>query len=134
MAKLLTIAILLYLIPMAICAKEPFLSPKIEYITNEYLEETKKLLEHNITNLQPHNNKISINTKGLLGEKLAIVGTGETLADIPDDHGNMLFTVGKITKEGVYIKYRTEFDHNSFGKNLITIDKGQVFLEFSNGL
>ena len=47
----------------------------------------------------------------------------------PDDHGSATFTVKQITPEGVVLSYHTSFDHRSFGKNLESIDEGEITLE-----
>ena len=48
----------------------------------------------------------------------------------PDDHGSTSYTVSKITDEGVVFQYESSFSHQSFGKNLITIDQGTFLLQW----
>lgn len=45
---------------------------------------------------------------------------------VPDHHGRLLFQVSKIKEESVVFHYTSSFNHNSFGKNLITTDEGEV--------
>ncbi len=47
----------------------------------------------------------------------------------PDHHGSRIFTVLRITPGEIVLSYRSEFDHQSFGKNLTTIDEGEFTLE-----
>ncbi len=47
----------------------------------------------------------------------------------PDHHGSAIFTVKQIAPEGLVLSYRTEFDSRSFGKNVISIDEGEIKLE-----
>ena len=47
----------------------------------------------------------------------------------PDHHGSATFTVKSITPEGVVLNYRTTFSHLAFGKNLVSIDEGEITLE-----
>ena len=51
----------------------------------------------------------------------------------PDHHGRKIFTVKRITADGILLEYFTTFDHRSFGENLITQDRGEIELHpFSN--
>jgi hypothetical protein len=47
----------------------------------------------------------------------------------PDHHGSAIFTVKRITPEGVVLSYSTSFDGRSFGEDLFSIDVGEITLE-----
>lgn len=42
----------------------------------------------------------------------------------PDDHGFTSYIIEEFEETGVKLSYKTTFDHRSFGKNLISRDKG----------
>jgi hypothetical protein len=54
-----------------------------------------------------------------------IYDLGDTF-DLPDHHGNVRFTLKKISPAAIFLTYRTSFSHMSFGKNLVTIDEGEL--------
>jgi len=55
-----------------------------------------------------------------------IVGAGESFQDAPDHHASATYSVVDIEPDHVVIAYETRFDHRSFGKNLISVDRGTV--------
>lgn len=48
----------------------------------------------------------------------------------PDDHGSSSCTVDSIDQSGVILSYTNSFDHRSFGKNLISNDRGTFRLSW----
>jgi len=51
----------------------------------------------------------------------------------PDRHVSVKFTLKEIRDDGVILSYESSFDHRSFGKDLITKDKGTFKVLFKNG-
>ena len=54
----------------------------------------------------------------------------ESFSAQPDHHTSRELTVLKILKNAVLLGYRDKFDHRSFGKNLITLDSGEIMIEY----
>lgn len=46
--------------------------------------------------------------------------------EVMDGHGRMTFEISKVMENSVIFHYRSSFSLNSFGKNLTTIDEGEV--------
>ena len=57
-----------------------------------------------------------------------LLSVGDTFNGPPDHHARCTFTVQAITNQGVTMAYRSEFDHRSFGRNQISVDRGRVLL------
>ncbi len=56
-------------------------------------------------------------------------GEGEEFSTAADHHSSIKLKVKEISKEkGVTIEYISRFDHRSFGKSLITEDRGEITL------
>lgn len=49
---------------------------------------------------------------------------------LPDHHGSVKFVLKNIYFGGADFEYESTFDHRSFGKNLLTVDRGMVRLDF----
>jgi hypothetical protein len=49
----------------------------------------------------------------------------------PDKHASFAFELIRINKNGIILKYQATFDHRSFGKNLISIDEGELEIPYS---
>lgn len=49
-----------------------------------------------------------------------------------DHHLSLTWRIEGISAAGVQIGYEARFDHGSFGKDLITIDRGRVRLPYRN--
>ncbi len=55
--------------------------------------------------------------------------TGEAFSSGADHHSSLMLKVTNISKEkGVTISYLSKFNHKSFGKDLITEDRGEFTL------
>ncbi len=48
----------------------------------------------------------------------------------PDHHSAIEFTVLAVSDTGVTIGYTSRFDHRSFGKDLLTIDRGSFEIDY----
>lgn len=51
---------------------------------------------------------------------------GESFKHRPDHHLTSCYTLKAIEPTGIIIEYETRFDHRSFGKNLINVDRGEL--------
>jgi hypothetical protein len=58
------------------------------------------------------------------------LATGERFQAQPDHHASSNFEIKDVNPSGVVLKYSNRFDHGSFGKDLITIDEGEIQLTF----
>jgi hypothetical protein len=56
------------------------------------------------------------------------LGRGGSFFMRPDHHAITRLWVRSIDEKGVRIDYESRFDHRSFGKNKVTIDRGTVRL------
>jgi hypothetical protein len=52
----------------------------------------------------------------------------ETFLHRPDHHQSTTYTLEKIEPTGIVIRYESRFDHRSFGKNLINVNRGTLRL------
>ena len=53
---------------------------------------------------------------------------GERLRTAPDHHTSTEFVYVGLRDNSVVLEYEQTFDHQSFGKNLITIDRGEILV------
>jgi hypothetical protein len=80
--------------------------------------------------------QVSVVTDGKLGifaegEKWTnkfILRKGDRFQTQSDHHAYFFFEIERLNPASVSIRYSSTFDHRSFGKNLITIDEGEVEL------
>ena len=56
------------------------------------------------------------------------VSIGERLRAAPDHHTSTEFVYMGLRDNSVLLEYEQTFDHQSFGKNLITIDHGEILV------
>ena len=68
---------------------------------------------------------------GTLGDEF-VLGVGDTLRTPPDNHALATFQVDSVNDQGITFRYRAEFDHNSFGKNRVTVDRGTVLVPWKD--
>jgi hypothetical protein len=47
-----------------------------------------------------------------------------------DDHGSIEYQLMNIGDESIILRYKSEFNHNSFGNNKLTIDEGTVEVKY----
>ena len=62
------------------------------------------------------------------------LGVGGAFCRPPDHHAAVRLWVRQIDDDGVVVEYESRFNHISFGKNLITIDRGTVRLPWESAL
>ena len=56
------------------------------------------------------------------------INIGERLRTAPDHHTSTEFVYVGLRDNSVVLEYEQTFDHQSFGKNLITIDRGEILV------
>lgn len=59
-----------------------------------------------------------------------ILGLNEKFRGPLDNHGSTEYQLINIGTESVTIKYKSEFDHRSFGENKKTVDEGSVEVKY----
>lgn len=112
------------------------LNRKILVTENKEIDFIKNIFEQRIQTLDAKNGEVSIEFKKLFvfcendGKTQAkiLLKTGDEFLGLPDDHGSIKYKLLKIDVDGIDMGYESRFDHRSFGRNLITIDKGVVHL------
>lgn len=67
-------------------------------------------------------------TKGPNHESKFTLAPGESFQGPPDHHSSSTLTMVTIDSKGLKLNYEMRFDHRSFGKDLITVDKGNIVL------
>ncbi|MBT7952642.1 MAG: hypothetical protein HN764_13520 [Gammaproteobacteria bacterium] len=106
--------------------------PKIERTENtSKLAESKFFNAHLKKLIRFEQDKTLISTDGRIGVNsdngwttVFVIGINDKFRPTIDDHGSTEYQLVKIGDKSVTIRYKSEFNHNSFGKNLITIDEG----------
>ena len=61
-----------------------------------------------------------------------VLGVGESFRGRPDHHSSGRYTLKAIEPTGVVLAYDTRFDHRSFGKNLINVNRGELRIPWKN--
>ena len=82
-------------------------------------------LKSHLVSVAKNSDKVHLVTDGKIWAREIDLTIGQKLNSSPDHHGSFFYAVKDIAKSGVLVEYETQFDHRSFGKDLITIDKGE---------
>ncbi|HEX2586124.1 MAG TPA: hypothetical protein VHL14_13420 [Steroidobacteraceae bacterium] len=125
--KLIVIAILL----LAGCH-----STQTEVTTNKNKEGMTSYVNAHITSVAVGTDKVRFVTDGRIipathpvpANEPFFINIGERLRTAPDHHTSTEFVYKGIRDGSVLLEYEQTFDHRSFGKNLITIDRGEVLV------
>lgn len=67
-------------------------------------------------------------TKGAKRETKFVLAPGESFQGPPDHHSSSTLTMVTIDSKELKLNYEMRFDHRSFGKDLITVDNGNIVL------
>src|SRR3954471_3836936 len=102
--------------------------PTVERTDGQYRSATRDYLKAHILELHPASAKVSFVTDGQLGiyqeghkwTQTFTLGTGEKFESQPDHHASSYFEIKQVNGGSVLLKYTSSFDHQSFGKNLLT--------------
>jgi hypothetical protein len=62
-----------------------------------------------------------------------VLSIGESFKGRPDHHSGSTYTLKGIESAGVVIAYESRFDHRSFGKNRISVNRGELRLQWKDG-
>jgi hypothetical protein len=112
--------------------------PTVERTQERYRGATTEYLTAHIVHVKPASGGVSFVTDGELGlyqkgqewSRSFTVGPGEQFRTKPDHHALSYFEVKQVNAASVVLKYSSSFDQRSFGKNLTTIDEGEIELAF----
>lgn len=123
-------ALLMISIPVATATEN-------ENITEKNLTWVQDFLQKHVISLEPKGVSASITSDGhLVGDgtnSLSFnITAGSKFKSQPDHHSSLKFEVLKVDLEGVTLKYESQFDHRSFGKDKISIDTGEIKLPYQS--
>ena len=111
--------------------------PKIENTQNQQVQFWQEQFDKHTKRVAVYEDKIVLETDGffliesdMMGKAKDFLWSKSVKLFKPDDHSQNEFWIQEIQEEGVVIKYKSQFDHRSFGKNLITIDEGTLKLKW----
>ncbi len=113
-------------------------TPAIERTAGKNKAGMEQYLNAHLLAVAPDSSKVTFITDGRLGigdwgkswQREFALETGGKFQGAPDHHSSSSFEVQTIGARSVLIKYQTKFDHRSFGKNLISIDEGEVAIAY----
>jgi hypothetical protein len=125
------------LIVWLVCACRPN-EPSVERSIGKNQSVITSYLNAHIVDLRKTSAKVAVLTDGKLGiyevgEKWTtrfVLGMGDRFRTLPDHHAATYFTIQQVNATSVLLRYSSTFDHRSFGKNLITVDEGEVEIQF----
>lgn len=60
------------------------------------------------------------------------LGISDTMRSV-DHHAGRRYELAEIGEDGIELVYESTFDHRSFGKNLLSIDRGRIFVPYREG-
>ena len=114
--------------------------PKSEITTNKFQSDMEVLIGSHTVSVQPEAGKVRLVTDGEIGLPSGgtapsgglVLGVGDRMVRKPDHHSYTVFKVSEVKAESVILDYEYKFNHQSFGKNLVTIDRGQVEVGYRN--
>ena len=112
--------------------------PKVENTTGKEQRWFEDFFKRHIIFVSYQDGKVHFVSDGAFGARSEgfsldedfYVTEGDVFYKVADHHAAAEFTVGAIDAARVILKYKSTFDHRSFGPNLITNDTGEVELEY----
>ncbi len=125
-------ALLMFFVPVATASDT---ETTTEYTTENNLNWVQDFLQKHVVSLEPKGVSASITSDGEIVRDSATnpsfdVTAGSKFRAQPDHHSSLNFEVLKVDSEGVTLKYASQFDHRSFGKDKISIDTGKIKLPY----
>lgn len=111
---------------MRVTGRVPSLSPHVERTANKDSDWHRKAFESSLLSLQRERESVVAvygRRSDLPRRRTERWTTGFTIRR-PDDHGSITYTVDAIDAEGVDLSYESSFSHVSFGRNLVSRDRG----------
>jgi len=64
------------------------------------------------------------------GRKDFVIYRGQKFRRSPDHHAWAFYTLKEARQAGVVLAYESGFDHHSFGKDLVTVDRGKIEIPY----
>jgi hypothetical protein len=115
-------------------------SPGIERTFGKHKIETENYLNSHILSILFSSKKVSFIFDGKLGvqdssgtwQNEFILGKGEKFQSQLDHHASISFELMQVHPSSAVLKYSSKFDHRPFGKNLVTIDEGEIEIPFKD--
>lgn len=115
-----------------LCTPQEVMAQERKETTGEQTEWMKKAFALHVKSLSLQKGSAHFVTDGFFqkaGKSDFLLSKGETFEGQQDHHASSTFTcTGVHEKDGVGIQYQSSFDHRSFGKNLVSTDKGSLQL------
>ncbi|KKL96104.1 hypothetical protein LCGC14_1847800 [marine sediment metagenome] len=105
--------------------------PAVETTTNKRRDWHEQFLKSRLVAVMPEGNG-AVLTGTIFGSpdlQTHVVNAGFQFT-FPDDHGLTTYTIIRIERDGIVVGYKSTFDHRSFGRNLVTSDKGELELQW----
>jgi hypothetical protein len=107
---------------------------QIKKTSNQQQSWSLNYLSENVLSCQRIDDSVAFRTTAKLGigqwghswNQAFVLGRGGVFFLAPDHHMKVSFQIVSIDSAGVLIKYEYRFDHRSFGKDLISIDSGEI--------
>ena len=116
-------------------------STQTEVTKNKDKEAETSFFNTHIVSMTLESDKVRFVTDGKLtpvspaapANESFIIGVGERLITSPDEHASTEFTYRGVRDSSALFEYESRFDQRSFGKNLISIDRGEILVSFKTG-
>lgn len=113
---------------------------QVEKTQGKHKAEIQIFLDAHLTLIKPDINSVFFGSDGVVGiqdvkgvwQKEFVLKQGDTFLTQPDEHASSTFEVAQIKPESVVLKYTSTFDHSSFGKKVISIDEGEIEIQYKN--
>lgn len=105
--------------------------PAVETTTNKHRDWHEQFLKSRLVAVMPEGNRVVLTGTIFQSPDLQahVVNAGFQFA-FPDDHGQTTYTITRIKRDGIVVGYKSTFDHRSFGRKLVTSDKGELELQW----
>lgn len=109
----------------------------VQKTTDKYKAQLQNYLQTHLKFSKTEVDRVSIITDGEVGmydnsknwRKEFEIKKGDKFFASADHHSSTSFEITAISSQSFTVRYLTEFNHKSFGKNLISIDQGEVIIE-----
>ena len=106
--------------------------------TNQQQSWSLKFLNENVLSCKRIDDSVAFRTTNKLGigqwgqswHQSFVLGRDGGFFLVPDHHMKLNFRIASIDSASVHMKYEYRFDHRSFGKELISIDSGEIRFNF----
>jgi hypothetical protein len=115
-----------------------FSNPRIEKTVDKNAVGTVSYLNVHVISLSLNSDQVAFETDGEIGvrdssgtwQNKFILVKGQKFWSQPDHHASSSFEVVNISTDSVSLKYVSQFNHASFGKNLINMDESEIKIPF----